>query len=282
MATTNTSENRTLGYSSLNNLLNWKDGVPNPKTNLLLIDTFATEANFLFNHFITNYIQQKSPVLFVGFKNIFNHYNLILKKMGCNLLLAKKSNLFYFIDGFTQLTSSEKIEQNTANVDLTLQLNLKDKERVLSEMTEKLVDLIQSAAQSSPSGQLGALMIDDLSTLFNCGVSTITVINMLKRLKVELNKVGSSLIVLVHGDKELSESTEHCKFIQLIMNQFMIWFKVEPLPSGYSRDVDGQMSIYRGYEYYQSPTQIEPNLVHFQLKDTSVEFFNRGTSKNVL
>jgi hypothetical protein len=81
MASINTSEHRTLGYSSLNNLLNWKDGVPSPKTNLLLIDTFATEANFLFNHFITNYIQQKNPVLFVGFKNIFNHYNLILKKM---------------------------------------------------------------------------------------------------------------------------------------------------------------------------------------------------------
>lgn len=99
------------------------------------------------------------------------------------------------MDGFTQLTSSENIEQNTANVDLTLQLNLNDKERILSEMTEKLVDLIQSAAQSSQSGQLGALMVDDLSTLFNCGVNTITVINMLKRLKVELNKVIQYIIL---------------------------------------------------------------------------------------
>ncbi|KAJ1882401.1 Elongator subunit elp6 [Coemansia sp. RSA 1722] len=59
----------------------------------------------------------------------------------------------------------------------------------------------------------------------------------------------------------------------------------EPLSSGSSSDVSGQLTVVPGHLYCQihdSSQEFKPMLLHYRVSDTTVQFFSPGQSRIVL
>ncbi|ORX77336.1 hypothetical protein K493DRAFT_245396 [Basidiobolus meristosporus CBS 931.73] len=272
-----------MGYATLHSAFHWEDTehfLPPRGKNFLITDTLGANGDFLLYHFLTTFLKPTSVntrVVLVGFSQIFNHYNLVARKLGVNLTAAKTSGRFKFVDGLTGLSSGKIPAPPTTVLPTTPELVLGP---LSPENTlESLLGQLEGLVSSEEAGQT-CLIYDDVSVLLNLGVSVRELQRFMQASRLLMEKNGGTLVSLVHSDQALLEDPEQESLVKLLMYQTAYILQVKALGSGYSKEVNGQVALIRGPSCRDS--RFIPQVLQYKTLDNNVQFFARGFSEGVL
>lgn len=86
------------------------------------------------------------------------------------------------------------------------------------------------------------------------------------------------MVLLTHVDDDLDEDEEYSHFLKSLMYRSPLLVKVNELESGYSRDVDGEITVLSGPRAWHIQPAPESKNFHFKLTDTSVRLLAKGLS----
>lgn len=275
-----------MGFKTLNSVLNLKSDVPPPCSTYVIVDALKAKGEFMLQHFLTNYLapEVSLPVLFVALDSIFNHHNLITRKMGLNLTQAQERKDFYFLDLASKLAFLPSCGDEGAAFNYYGSIV----ELVYKEILQSL-DSFDSRIDSEKNASIGSIMIDDLSVLSFYGCPSSLIMRFICWLKRQAYKRGGSLIILIHGDRAFEEDDEVSSLSHQLLHLCDAWFHVSALNSGLSQDVHGQVAIQSGPNWRINKSKGgSPEfsnsfpILHYQLRDNNVAFFPKGTSQGVL
>ncbi|GES76842.1 elongator complex protein 6 [Rhizophagus clarus] len=300
-----------MGYASLDSSLSFPDNnLPPNKKSILITDTLSASGNFLIHHFIVNQIKSDKHVVLVGFSQTFNHYLTIGRKLGVNLTLANQKGLLSFIDGLTSLYSQNSQTDsfskiNSAAEAATTTTTTKTKTNQTSALTcsysnslsdspiskeslqnfYKIIKQIIETRHSSIDDSRVCLIFDDLSVLIYSGFNVRDILGFVKACRMMIEKYNGSLIMLVHADEDVTQSSLDDELGQEILLKSLIYqseylLSVRGLGSGFSKDVSGEITIARGPR--NQDKWFRPSTLHYKILDNNVQFFVKGFSQVVL
>eukprot|EP00038_Savillea_parva_P025173 m.46535 g.46535 ORF g.46535 m.46535 type:complete len:288 (-) comp6775_c0_seq1:80-943(-) len=286
-------------FPDLNAPLEWSHKAPPAGQCVLLTDTGGADASFLINHFIGLHLRAGLHVCLVGLSQSSLHYSAIARKLGHPI-----DSKFIYIDAMTQLLCSttrqnegaEAMEVDTSSQNTsTFSLDNGKGLRALIETIDKALPTERSAGY--------CVIIDDLGLLVDVGVAFGDVLSFVAECHARFTSVaesseggaqrGGNVVILAHGlssdpgedwieeDNDLMvEADEDDRSLARHMRyRADVVLAVAALPSGYSRDVHGQMTVERVACGNALPVI---DKLHFKTKDNGVAFFAPGTSSAVL
>ncbi|KAI8099646.1 uncharacterized protein BX664DRAFT_382158 [Halteromyces radiatus] len=263
-----------MGYASLDAALAFVNNLPPTKSHLVITDTLKSDANFLIHHFVTNQLKGQRRVILIGLAQIFNHYFLISRKLGTNLLPYKQNGRLVFIDGVTHLneysldTPYPPLKTPTTPTDTLNNQDLKTFYMIIKQYIQQ---------QEQP-----LLILDDVSMLLSNGFGLAETCTFINKLKVLMESVDGTLISLIHTDEEGNDDIEQDAFVKSVIQSSEIILQVQPLGSGLAKDVHGQLSIIVGPKHLPRSINIQPQSMHYKILDNNVQFFAKGISQGVL
>ena len=85
-------------------------------------------------------------------------------------------------------------------------------------------------------------------------------------------------MVLAHMDDALDDDDDYSHFLKSLSYRSTLVVKVNELESGYSRDVDGEISILGAAQAWHAAGATENQNFHFKLTETSVKLRAKGLS----
>ncbi|KAI8338177.1 hypothetical protein BC941DRAFT_374866 [Chlamydoabsidia padenii] len=260
-----------MGYATLDAALAFPNNLPPTQTHIVITDTLKSDANFLIHHFTSNQLKTDRRVVLVGLAQIFNHYFLINRKLGTNLLPFKQSGQFVFIDGVTHLNDYSLDTPFPPPNTPTTPTDTLNGCRLLQQFYEVIKTHVQPGT---------LVILDDASMLLNNGFQDISV--FMNRLKSHLASLDGTLISLIHADEQGSDDMEQDGFVKAVIQSSELVLQVQPLGSGLARDVHGQLSIIYGPKYLPGLIKTQPHSMHYKILDNNVHFFAKGISEGVL
>ncbi|CAG8540425.1 8789_t:CDS:2 [Rhizophagus irregularis] len=238
-----------MGYASLDSSLSFPDNnLPPNKKSILITDTLSASGNFLIHHFIVNQIKSDKHVILVGFSQIFNHY-LTIGLLTCD-----------------SLSDSPISKESLHNF-------------------YKIIKQIIETRHSSIDDSRVCLIFDDLSVLIYSGFSVRDILEFVKACRMMIEKYNGSLVMLVHADEDITQSSLDDELDQEIFLKSLIYqseylLSVRGLGSGFSKDVSGEITIARGPR--NQDKWFRPSTLHYKILDNNVQFFVKGFSQGVL
>lgn len=275
-------------FVELNNILNCNEKTP-PKGQTILVTETAAEGSFMIHHLISLYLKGELNVCLVGFAQSFSHYNNVATKLGNNLKTAKESGKFIFVEGLKILGddlcygSGSCTDQQTSNDLHAMQNRLfapeKNKCKVLYEIIECSYKSLKNW-QTEPC----LLLIDDLSILVHLGIPSLDVVwlvGYLQALTVGTAESKGCLANFVHRDKE-TEDEDINFLVKNLQHKSDLHLLVEGLPTGYSKEVHGQMLFRWANVEQHEPSVTEVRTAQYKISDKNVHCFAKGMSSAVL
>ncbi|KAJ2960666.1 hypothetical protein NQZ79_g4049 [Umbelopsis isabellina] len=264
-----------MGYDKLDAALAWPQNVPPAGSNIVITDTLKSNGNFLLHHFIANHLRAGQKVIVVGLSQIFNHYFLIGRKLGINLQTHKQNGQFVFIDGLTHLTTY------TQNAPLPSAKTPTTPNSVLQgNSAQGFYSTIKEHTEACAKDSSNPLVIiDDVNVLVWGGFPVVDVLSLLHNIRVLTEMVQGTLISVVHADEEGADDETSDSFVRSVLSRADIVLMAEPLQSGLSRDVHGQLSIVNGPK---GRGVVEAQALHYRLMDNNCTFFAKGIAQGVL
>ncbi|KAJ2295073.1 Elongator subunit elp6 [Coemansia sp. RSA 2706] len=247
-------------YKTLSASLNWPTGLPAPGSTVLISGGLESEGSVLIPHFVNSTFESQQPVILLSFRQTFNHYMHIMRKMGVNLARHK----LQFVNGLVQADFSALPPATRPHFTL-----------------DKWPEFFQWLNEQPPS----LLIIDGLCSLLDQGFSMSQVLQFfvscqrIAETKAELDGGYAGLVVNVLLD-EFSEL-----LVRSMIRRSHYFFSFEGLSSGASNDVSGQLTVIPGHLHCQIQTQakdFKPALLHYRVSDVTVQFFSPGQSSTVL
>ena len=277
-------------FTELNNVLNLDQKCP-PNGQAILMTEEGTDGTFLIHHMISLYLKGGHNVCLVAFNQTFNHYNNVAMKMGINLNTTKDNECFVFVEGLKALGSrllgqcTNKSNHRCAipSVVPSVQvLNPSDKETCIKALYETIEVNYKSLRnwQTTPT----LVLIDDLSMLIQLGISPLNIVWLMKYLRnltVCHPENFACLTSFVHRDAEIEDDDINF-VVKNLQHNCDIHLQVFGLPTGYSREVHGQLQVIRNFTQDQSNVMSNSRTVQFKIGDKNVHFFAKGTSSAVL
>lgn len=127
------------------------------------------------------------------------------------------------------------------------------------------------------------LLIDDLSVLLSLGVSVGAILDFTLYCQATVcSELQGNMVILVRCEEEDADDDEEgSNLLQRgLVHQCNLALHVEGLPTGYCRDIHGQMEVW----WRQEGETIcnRRKIFHFKVHDKGASFFARGTSSAVL
>ncbi|XP_022060681.1 elongator complex protein 6 [Acanthochromis polyacanthus] len=270
-------------FTELNSILN---STPDSftKREFILVSDRQSDASFLIHHFLSFYLRARCKVCFLGLVQSFSHYSAISQRMGVSLAQAKEKGQLIFLEGLKEsLSILIPQESNTENQAMDF---LRDPTVGL----RSLYKFVQSSLTSSSSGEDGTeewgpsvLLVDDISVLLSLGVSARAVLDFSHYCKAMVcSQLQGNMVMLVRcdeGDDGDDEGSE--LLLRGLTHQCSLTLHVQGLPTGYCRDIHGQMEVcWRRRQGDGQHTQ--KKLFQYKVHDKGASFFARGTSSAVL
>eukprot|EP01104_Vermistella_antarctica_P015117 TRINITY_DN4898_c0_g1_i2.p2 TRINITY_DN4898_c0_g1~~TRINITY_DN4898_c0_g1_i2.p2 ORF type:complete len:276 (+),score=40.87 TRINITY_DN4898_c0_g1_i2:235-1062(+) len=222
-------------------------GIPDapPGKFILVLDQLGADGTFAVMHQLQCAIRsRKRSVCFVGFRYPLTHYLAVAKKMGMDLAKASAANKFTFVDclsstpGWADCVSITDVSQGGCNPSNGLPVT-----RVGLEGKQPFKELYRVMHEASVKrGAQGTLFIlDDLSPLFNATSANESSLLMFMHYCRTLCRDGderNTVVALMHSDDVWADST-----VTSLAHMADLCIRVDPLPSGYSRDVHGTVNV---------------------------------------
>ncbi|CAL5363547.1 unnamed protein product [Camellia sinensis] len=251
----------------LDEALGLDNGDSNPsETRLLLLieDCVETSAYFVLHHLIKRSLSPHSSalVVFVAFAQPFSHYDRILRKMGCNLVVQRDNKRFLFLDM------------------LTLECPDGDGEKTCKGGLLDLYGKIQKAVEVSVltgGTRRITIMIDDISLMeVAANGSSNHVLDFLHYCQTLTTEFGCSLVFLNH--KDIYSSMERPTLILQMEYLAEVIIRAEPLATGLAADVHGQLTV-MNKGICDGPRTLQTKMCnfHFRIKENCVEYFYPGS-----
>ncbi|KAJ1642845.1 Elongator subunit elp6 [Coemansia asiatica] len=247
-------------YKTLSSSLNWPTGHGHPSTTTLLTSiSLEPTHTFLIPHFLTTSTSDKqSPFLLLSFTQTLSHYTHILRKQGINQTKHKT----IFINALNTQNDLGATLPQVTRPDYTLRR---------TEWPEffKFLDSFKQCT----------LFIDGVCSLLDLGEDVEVVGDFVVGCKRIVEGNNGRLIVGLF----LDEFTD--PLVSRLVRSAHYYLGFEPLASGSSADVSGQLTVVPGHLYCQvhdSSQEFKPMLLHYRVSDTTVQFFSPGQSRIVL
>ncbi|CAM0872617.1 unnamed protein product [Alopecurus aequalis] len=192
----------------------------------------------------------------------FCHYDRVLRKMGCNLSVHRKSERLHFFDlqAFPGGTSGSGIADS------------------LAQLYDGVRRVVEANKAKESTGRF-TVMIDDVSLLeVAASGSADDVLDFLHYCVTLTSEMNCSLVVLIHEDIYSSEDGVglllHLRYIADLV------IRVAPLSTGLAADVHGQLSVVNKGMMLSEQRLAKGQKVwnfHFKVKENGTEFFYPGS-----
>ncbi|KAJ2820060.1 Elongator subunit elp6 [Coemansia erecta] len=244
-------------YKTLSASLNWPTGLPASGSTVLVSGGLEAEGSVLIPHFANSAFNAQQAVILVSFRQTFNHYMHIMRKMGVNMTRHR----LQFVSGLVSADFSALPPATRPHFAL-----------------DEWPEFFQWLDAQPPS----LVIIDGLCSLLDQGHSVDRVLQFFVSCQriVEAKAEGghAALVVNVLLD-EFSEL-----LVRSMIRRAHYFFSFEALASGASSDVSGQLTVVPGHLHCQiQETQaFKPALLHYRVSDATVQFFSPGQSSTVL
>ncbi|XP_063959887.1 elongator complex protein 6-like [Lytechinus pictus] len=249
----------------------------------LVTEAGDSDGSFILHHFLTKYLKSGGKVVFLGLSQSFSHYNAVAQKLGVNLMAARTSGHLDFISGLLYslpLMREDGLSHKTSSEDTILQ------DCLIAKSLLPLYNQVQKYLWKETGEQVYSgthLIIDDLSILHSLGVDTGQIADFMQYCQASIlghdKEHPGSIVSLLHCDGDddddvisLNTQLQHTCTCHLL---------VEGLPTGFSKDVHGQLIIRRNSSSLENGRRSKKTL-QFKITDKNVSFFAAGTSSAVL
>uniref|UniRef100_A0A0E9WZW6 Elongator complex protein 6 n=1 Tax=Anguilla anguilla TaxID=7936 RepID=A0A0E9WZW6_ANGAN len=128
------------------------------------------------------------------------------------------------------------------------------------------------------------LIVDDLTVFLSLGVRVGAVLDFTHYCRVFVcSKLQGNVVMLIRGEEEEGDEEGSELLLKGLTHQCSLALRVEGLPTGYCRDIHGQMEVFRRVSgSCVGGLKTHKNLFQFKVHDKGASFFARGTSSAVL
>jgi len=227
-------------------------GIP-PSAFVLATDTVRTDGGFLLVHFLISYLKSGRHVCFVALEQSLFHYVSVCRKLGFNLTAEQNKGTFNFINGL----SEPYLWTSSLSSDLSVPLFTFASNGSFQSLFDRIYEDITKKSYNSGF----CIIIDSVNLLLNFGKpkDIFSLIHYLKVLVEE--KTDSCLVALIHEG-------EDDKTVKMIIHQSSILISVEELSTGYSKDINGQVSI------KNNQGMKEPIRFHYKAMESNIKLTN--------
>ncbi|KAJ3300060.1 Elongator subunit elp6 [Borealophlyctis nickersoniae] len=271
-------------YPPLDSALNWassSSSSSNPVSRrfVLITDELKADASFLLHHFISRHLRQNDPrcsVTLIALAQTYQHYVLVAKKLGVNLTTHTQTRRFTCLDSFSDVRTatgpfaalSSKSTPSSDDFARTL----------FASIRQTFSSTAPSAtADSSPRP---CIIFDDLSVLLYMGVPVKDIVRLVMACRTFVDEHDGFLIVLAHADTTTPQDDEQVALVQSLTHVADHILEVRGLVNGVTQGVHGQLSVIRGPLLDDS--DFHPQLLHYRVVDSGVQFFAKGLSTGIL
>lgn len=214
-----------------------------PSNDHIVVGNRSRQGDFLIHFFLNLCQKQTRPVVFLGLSQSFSHYSCVAQKLGVNLVSARDEGEYLVFHesllalGDCAASSSVSCAKPTHNPLLDL---LKGDFTALLESVNGSLEALAGAE----TGKLNApvVIIDDLLVLLSVGVapeSLLLLVDGLHELVTSPPRQGS-LVISLCLDREDEKAEELWAFLSHLST---LRVQVTDLPSGYCRDVHGEVKF---------------------------------------
>ncbi|KAL0984837.1 hypothetical protein UPYG_G00147840 [Umbra pygmaea] len=270
-------------FSELNSILNtspesFKQG------EFILVSDRQNDASFLIHHFLSFYLRAGCKVCFLGFVQSFSHYSAVSQRLGVSLTQAREKGQLVFLEGLKEslvvlLRGEPEVSKRSPSVDF-----LRDPGSGL----RGLYNFVQSSVRGSEGGGADwgppVLLVDDLSVLLSLGVSVVDMLDFSHYCRATVcSELQGGMVMLVRceAEEEEEDSDEDSeRLLRGLTHQCSLTLQVQGLPTGYCRDIHGQVEVC--WRSRCDGLQNQKKLFQYKVYDKGTSFFARGTSSAVL
>lgn len=271
-------------FVELNSILN---ATPDqfPREEFIVVSERQCDASFLIHHFLSFYLRARCKVCFLGLVQSYSHYSAVSQRLGVSLAQAKEKGQLVFVEGLQESLSVLIPKEGSSGNDAL---------DFLRDPSKGLRSLFQCVRDSClSSGGVGGeewgppvLLVDDLSVLLSLGVSGGAVLDFSHYCRATVcSQLQGNVVMLVHCDEEEEaddgddEGAE--RLLKGLIHQSTLSLHVQGLPTGYCRDIHGQMEVCWRRRLTDGQQALK-KLFQYKVQDKGASFFARGTSSAVL
>ncbi|NWX61624.1 ELP6 protein, partial [Promerops cafer] len=242
----------------------------------LLRDT-RTDGSFLVHHFLSFYLRAGCKVCFVALLQSFSHYNIVAQKLGVSLAAAKERGQLVFLEGLKSCLDLLFGEQEQPGQPSPLQFLSTSDLRALFDFVRVSLTPADRGSWKGP-----VLLVDDLSVLLSLGAAPVAVLDFIHYCRVSVCcQLEGNVVVLVHSNED-SEDEENELVVSSLCHHSDLILWAEGLPTGFCKDVHGQIKIIKRLSLRQAAEQDLVQVYQYKIQDRNVTFFARGLSAAVL
>jgi KaiC/GvpD/RAD55 family RecA-like ATPase len=278
-------EEAIMAFRELNNILNWGDvglGVEeSPSLGrelagkfVLIKDTLKGEGAVLLHHFLFGFLRPvRGRVCLISTEQSLFHYTFVAKKLALDLKKCQANGRLRYINALshpftwtldtntsTDTTSQQK--QPTETFSLELGNNDEEESNALKPLYEKIKSFVEEGGDEER-----CIIIDNVSNIANAFLNPIHPLDWLHYCNILVKQSSKKvcLVALVHEDVEDAVDQS---FVRSLVYKADLVMSVDGLPSGYSKDVNGQVVV--------MGRQIPTRQMHFKAMDNTVRFMYKG------
>ncbi|XP_020588321.1 elongator complex protein 6 [Phalaenopsis equestris] len=233
---------------------------------VLVEDCVETSGAFVLHHLVKRALSPEhgGSVLFLALSHPFSHYDRILRKQGCNLSMHRQQNRFHFID-LLKMEFPDEAQKNGI-------------EDGFVELYSKILRAVEVKSSGDDRRAHISIMIDDLSILEIAAHGSMDhVLDFLHYCFTLTSEQDCSLVILNHEDVYLEMESPRLLSHLIYPADFII--KVEPLVTGISADVHGQLTILKKGVFNDGQYTDRASNFHIQVKENGVELFFPGSRR---
>lgn len=253
-----------------------------PQKEFTLVSERKVDASFLIHYFLSFYLRAGSKVCFLGLVQSFSHYSAVSQRLGVSLVQAREKGQLVFLEGLKGALGV-LLEEEPSCSSKTLDF-LRSPDSGLRGLYEFVQE---SFVREGEEGHWGppVLIIDDLTVLLSLGLRAEAVLDFTHYCQAFVcSKLEGNVVILVRDeDEEGSEEEGSEQLLKGLTHQCSLALRVEGLPTGYCKDIHGQMEIFRRVSgSCIGGPKPHKSLFQYKVHDKGASFFARGTSSAVL
>ncbi|KAK3151272.1 hypothetical protein QOZ80_3AG0243830 [Eleusine coracana subsp. coracana] len=229
---------------------------------VLVEDCVEAPAAFVLHLLLKRAFAGAGAAVFLALSQPFSHYDRILRKMGCNLSLHRRSERLHFFE----------LQAFPGGA----------KEASITDSFVRLYSQIQRVVETNWTGENAGkfiIMIDDISLLEVAAHGSVNdVLDFLHYCVTLTSEMNCSLVILIHEDIYSSEENMgllvHLRYIADLV------IKAAPLSTGLAADVHGQLSVVNKCVFSEQRSKVQKVWnFHFKMKENGAEFFYPGSRR---
>ncbi|KAJ8415652.1 hypothetical protein AAFF_G00402090 [Aldrovandia affinis] len=251
-------------FSELNSILNTSPENC-PQGEFTLVSDRKADASFLIHHFLSFYLRAGCKVCFLGLVQSFSHYSAVSQRLGVSLTQAREKGQLVFLEGLKGALGVLLEEEPSPGTHML---------GFLRSPRSDLRELFEFVRASS-------------TVLLSLGVRVGAVVDFAHYCRAFVcSKLQGNMVMLIRGEDEEEEECDEEGaewLLRALTHQCSLALRVQGLPTGYCRDIHGQMEVFwRGHGSSVTGPQTQQKLFQYKVHDKGVSFFARGTSSAVL